>query len=241
MKKIIRYIVMLVALCGLIFSLYKIINWKKDVDDNKDTQEKIQEYVQVEPEKDEFKIDFDELSKRNSDTIAYVYVPNTNINYVVVKGTDNAFYLNHNFDKKKNSGGWMFMDYSNTGSINDKNIVIYGHNMKDGSMLANLRRTMNKEWYENSDNHLITYINKSGTYKYKVFSQYITTEAEEYYINTSFESDSAFKEFVKSIKKRSYVNYDLDIDSVKSVLTFSTCSSIGNGRVVMHSALVNEE
>ena len=240
MKKVIRFIILVLAVCGLCFSLIKIINWKKDVDDNKDTQEQIQEYVQIEPEKDEFNINFDELTKRNSDTIAYVYVPNTNINYVVVKGTDNAFYLNHNFDKKKNSAGWMFMDYSNTGDVSDKNIVIYGHNMKDGSMLANLRRTINKEWYENKDNHTITYINKNGIYKYKVFSQYITTEAEEYYITTSFESESSFKEFVKSIKRRSYNSYDLDIDSVKSILTFSTCSSVGDGRVVMHAALVNE-
>lgn len=241
MKKIIRFLIMTIAVIGFVFSLIKIINWKKDVDDNKDTQEEIQEFIQVEPEKDEFKIDFEELSKRNSDTIAYVYVPNTNINYVVVKATDNDFYLNHNFDKKKNSAGWIFMDYSNTGNVTDNNIVIYGHNMKDGSMLANLRRTINKEWYENKDNHTIIYINKNGTYKYKVYSQYITTEAEEYYIKTSFETNSAFKEFVKSTKRRSYNSYDLDIDSVKSVLTFSTCSSIGDGRVVMHAALINEE
>ncbi len=240
MKKIIRYIIIVIALCGVIFSLYKIINWKKDVDENRETQSELNEYVQVEPEKNEYNINFEELLKKNEDTVAYIYVPNTNINYVVVKGTDNEFYLNHNFDKKKNSGGWLFMDYTNTGDITDKNIVIYGHNMKDGSMLANLRRTINKDWYENTDNHTIVYVNKNGVYKYKVFSQYII-EAEEYYIKTSFESDEIFKTFVKTIKKRSYNKYDLDIDSTKSVLTLSTCSSIGDGRVVMHAALINEE
>ena len=240
MKKIIRYIIIVIALCGIVFSLYKILNWKKDVDDNRETQTEINEYVQVEPEKDEFNINFEELSKKNEDTIAYIYVPNTNINYVVVKGTDNEYYLGHNFDKKKNSGGWMFMDYTNTGDVTDKNIVIYGHNMKDGSMLANLRRTINKDWYENTDNHTLIYANKNGVYKYKVFSQYLI-EAEDYYINTYFESDEVFKNFVKTIKRRSYNSYDLDIDSVKSVLTLSTCSSIGDGRVVMHAALVNEE
>ena len=85
MKKIIRYIIIILALCGVVFSLYKIINWKQDVDDNRETQTEINEYVQVEPENDKFDINFDELSKKNSDTVGYIFVPNTNINYVVVK------------------------------------------------------------------------------------------------------------------------------------------------------------
>ena len=73
-------------------------------------------------------VDFNELIKKNSDTVAWIQVNNTNINYPVVKANDNDYYLNRSYDKKSNEAGWVFMDFRNSGTLNDKNTIIYAHN-----------------------------------------------------------------------------------------------------------------
>lgn len=239
-KKYIRIIVIILALCGIVYSLYHIIDWKKDNDSNKTVEETVSEYVEIDEETDDYKISFEDLEKINPDTIGYIYVPKLDISYVVVKGKDNSYYLKHNFEKEKNKGGWIFMDYSNTGDVTDKNIVIYGHNRLDGSMFAPLKKTLTKEWANDPENQTIIYINKKGTYKYKVFSQY-TIDAEDYYIKTKFDSDEEYKTFLNDMKKRSFFNHELNVDEVTSVITLSTCTNIKDGRVVLQAYLLNEE
>ena len=238
-KNVLRILIILLALVGIIYSLYHIFFWHKENEENKKVEETINEYVTIDEQKEEYEVNFDELSKINPDTIGYIYIPNSGISFVVVKGKNNSYYLNHNFEKEKNQGGWIFMDYSNTGEITDKNIVIYGHNRFNGSMFAPLKTIMGKDWYKNESNHTLIYVNRNGIHKYKVFSQY-TIEAEDYYITTSFDNDESFKEFVSTVKKRSQNKYDLDIDSVKSVITLSTCTNIGDGRIALHAALIEE-
>ena len=120
-------------LCLVCFSVatFKIIMWKLATDKNKDIKEEIEEKIEVIKEKDDqeekFKIDFKSLKEQNPDTIAYIKVNNTNIDYVVVKGKDNSYYLTHNFLKKWNVAGWIFADYHNKFDDTDKNIVIYGN------------------------------------------------------------------------------------------------------------------
>ena len=240
MKKVIRILIIILAVCGIVYSLWNIIGWKKDNDTNKNVEEQVSEYVSIDDETEDYDVSFEDLEKINPDTIGYIYVPNADISYIVVKGRDNSYYLNHNFEKEKNKGGWIFMDFTNTGEVTDKNIVIYGHNRLDGSMFAPLKKILNKEWANNPDNHTIIYINKKGTYKYKVFSQY-TIDDEDYYIKTTFDSDNEYKTFLNEMKKRSFYNYDLNIDEVKSVITLSTCTNIKDGRVVLQAYLLNEE
>lgn len=132
-----------VCLFGLIYSLINIINWKTDVDDNKKIIEDIKENIIIESKEEEqeakYNIDFKSLKEQNSDVVAYIKVNGTNIDYVVVKGNDNSYYLKHNFNKEYNVAGWIFSDYHNKFDENDKNIVIFGHNTKDGSTQMILR------------------------------------------------------------------------------------------------------
>ena len=72
--------------------------------------------------------------------------------YPVVRSTNNSFYLNHSFDKSKNLAGWIFADYKNKFDNTDKNIVIYGHNMRDDSMFGSLKNILNSDWYDNEEN-----------------------------------------------------------------------------------------
>ena len=232
-KKIIAMIFMVFFIILFIFSLYNIINWKVDTSKNKKIEKEIKEKINVE-KKDE--IDLDSLKKINQDTVVYLKVNNTNIDNVVLKTRDNDYYLNHNFNKEYNTGGWLFMDYRNKFDGTDRNIIIYGHNMKDGSMFGSLKNVLKKEWAENKDNLEITLISETEE-KYKVFSAYVI-DAEEYYITTDFNNQKEFASFLKELKSRSYYNFDEDISSTSQILTLSTCSS-KNKRVVLHAKKIS--
>lgn len=236
-KKIIIIILSLIFVVGIVFSLYKIINWKINVDENKGIQKELNKEVKVVD--DEYKIDFKMLKEKNPDTIAYIKVNSTNIDYVVVKGNDNSYYLRHNFEKNYNIAGWIFADYHNKFDGTDRNIIIYGHNTKDGSMFETLRNVLNKDWYENKDNYKVTLVTENKTYYYQVFSTY-TIVPEDYYINTVFSSDSEFGIFAKTLKSRSNYNYNVDVGANDKILTLSSCIGDGSKRVVLHAKLITE-
>ena len=230
-------IFIIICLIGLIYSLINIINWKKDVDDNKDILEEIKENIITNEENDLIKIDFKSLKEQNSDTIAYIKVNGTNIDYVVVKGNDNSYYLNHNFNKEYNVAGWIFSDYHNKFDETDKNIVIFGHNTKNGSMFGTLKNVLDKSWQDNKDNLEITLITEKGQYKYQVFSTY-SIMAEDYYINILFNSDDEYDRFVNEISSRSNYDYNVKVNSNDKILTLSSCIGDGKKRVVLHAKLI---
>lgn len=230
-------IFIIICLIGLIYSLVNIINWKKDVDDNKDILEEIKENITINEEDDLIKIDFKSLKEQNSDVISYIKVNGTNIDYVVVKGNDNSYYLNHNFNKEYNVAGWIFSDYHNKFDETDKNIVIFGHNTKDGSMFGTLKNVLDKSWQDNKDNLEITLVTEKGQYKYQVFSTY-SIIAEDYYINTLFNSDDEYSRFVNEISSRSNYDYNVEVNSNDKILTLSSCIGDGKKRVVLHAKLI---
>ena len=132
------------------------------------------------------------------------------------------------------------MDYHNKLDGNDKNIVIYGHNTRDGSMFGSLKNVVQKEWYQNKENYLIKLVLENKIVTYQVFSTY-TIKVEDYYINTIFKNDDEFNDFVNTIKKRSVYNYPVDVNSKDSILTLSTCTGNGTSRMVLHAKLINIE
>ena len=241
-KSIIAKFIIFVSLIGIIYSSYDIIKWKRNVKENTEIKEQINKSIEIIPNEEtqetEYVVDFVSIKERNSDAVAYLKVNNTNIDYIVVKGQDNTYYLNHNFDKKYNPAGWVFADYHNRFDGTDKNIVVYGHNMKDGSMFNTLKATLKSDWYKNSNNHKITFITEDKKYFYEVFSTY-TILAEDYYINTIFTSDEEYEAFLKKIKSRSVYNYKVDLTTEDRILTLSSCIGNGEKRVVLHAKLIN--
>ena len=237
--KVIDLFFMIVCLFFFIFSLVHIINWKLNNRANKKINEITHEYITVGGE-DKYKIDFDKLKDINSDVIGYIRVNGTNIDYVVVQGKDNEYYLSKNLEKKDNKSGWIFLDYKNKLDGTDKNIIIYGHNTVDKSMFGSLKNVLKEEWFNNKNNHEIVFVTESGLVKYKVFSTY-KIDNEEFYIKTDFTSDEEYKNFIKKIKKRSYFDFDVDTENVSQILTLSTCSNQGKKRVVLHAIKVDEE
>lgn len=237
-SKILITLIQIVLIAVIIFSGIKIIEWIKSNKKNKDIMSEIKENVVINNEMDsnneEYKIDFAKLKQKNSDAIAWIKVNGTDIDFPVVKGNDNSYYLTHNFDKEKNKAGWIFADYRNKFDGTDKNIIIYGHNMKNGSMFASLKDVIKEEWYNNENNKYIALITENENCKYQVFSVY-QIETEEYYLQTNI---SNFKEFVEKIKGRSKKDFNVDIKETDSILTLSTCADNTKYRVVLHAVKV---
>ena len=234
-KVILNIIIYMILLFVLIYSGIKIFKWYKDKTNNNKIAEQIKSTVIVEDEnKEEYTVDFDKLKEQNNETVAWIKVNNTNVEYPVVRSTNNSFYLNHSFDKSKNSAGWIFADYRNKFDNTDKNIVIYGHNMRDGSMFGSMKNILNSEWYDNEENTDITLYTENEKSIYKVFSIY-KIESEDYYIKTEFSNDNEFEKFIETLKKRSIKNFNIDISKEDSILTLSTCANNNKYRVVLHA------
>ena len=243
-KIIIGAIVSIGCLIGIIYSVFKILNWKENVEDNQNIKEQIEDNNIIATDEDEedasYDIDFNSLKEQNTDTIAYLKVNGTCIDYIVVKGYNNSYYLNHNFNKEYNIAGWIFADYHNTFDNTDRNIIIYGHNMEDGSMFGTLQSILYKDWYGNTDNHKVILVTEQGQYEYKVFSTY-SIEAEDYYINTQFYNNDEFNKFVNILKSRSIYDYGTEVSGEDKILTLSSCIGDGTMRVVLHAKLIESE
>ena len=241
MKKRIISILMLslfiACIIGIIYAGYNIIVWKKNVDRNKVIKKKISEAITIDENasniEDKYNVDFEELKKQNGDTVAYLKVNNTNIDYVVVRGQDNSYYLNHNFYNEYNIAGWIFADFNNLLDGTDRNIVIYGHSTADGSMFGTLSKVLNRDWQENKDN-LIVFITEEEKALYQVFSTY-TIVPEDYYINTYFNNDEEFADFIDELKSRSNYDYNVSVNASDSILTLSSCNLTGSKRIVLHA------
>ena len=181
-------IMQLIFLILLIYSSLCIIVWAKNNKENKEIISNIEKSVEIDSTNDEehkYKVNFEKLKQENSDTVAWLKVENTNIEIPVVQAKDNSYYLTHNFNKKYNVAGWVFADYKNKFDETDKNIVVYGHNMRDDSMFGSLKNVINEEWYDNKDNQYITFITENEYQTYQIFSIY-QTEKEDYYIDLVF-------------------------------------------------------
>ena len=241
-KKLFNVVMRIIELIFLILLVYSSINifkWYNNNKENKQIINEIAESVTINQETNEekkYKINFEELKQKNSDTVAWLKVENTNIEFPIVQANNNSYYLTHNFDKKYNVAGWIFADYKNKLDGTDRNIVVYGHNMRNNSMFGSLKDVITEEWYNNEENKYITFVTENDYQTYQVFSVY-QIKTEDYYIQTEFKSNE-FTEFIDTITKRSKKDFGINVSKEDTILTLSTCSNNNKYRVVLHSVRV---
>lgn len=262
-KKLIWQIILILSLTIALVCIIKILFWNKDnnkIDEiNKDintkkivkeTKSETAENINPPESKEDdywyyinmdmMSVDFNELKQKNSDTVGFIKVNGTNVNYPIVQSNDNTYYLKHAFDKSKNSAGWVFADYRNNMVNFDKNTVIYGHSRSNQTVFGSLKKVLNKSWYGNKDNHIIKLSTPTENTLWQIISIY-TIKPESYYITTKF-SNSQFQTFVKTIKERSQINFSGTINENDKILTLSTCEDVaGTTRLVIHAKLIKLE
>ncbi|EAE7074100.1 class B sortase [Listeria monocytogenes] len=178
------------------------------------------------------------LRKLNKDMAGWLTIADTEIDYPILQSTDNDYYLHHNYKNEKARAGSIFKDYRNTNEFLDKNTIIYGHNMKDGSMFADLRKYLDKDFWEKHPT--FSYESGLANYKVEIFAVYETT-TDFYYIETEFPGANDFDNYLQKVRGQSIYKSNVEVSGKDRIITLSTCDTekdYEKGRMVIQGKLV---
>lgn len=176
----------------------------------------------TEDDGDGFTIDFEALQAENPDCAAWIRIPGLDISYPVMQGEDNDYYLHHTFSGQELTAASIFMDCHNAADFSDMNTIIYGHNMKTGSMFGKLH-WMEKEEYQESVEYFIIYT-PEGAYRYDIFSVFNTSDIS--YTIYHGESEE-YAEYVQELKENSLYETGIQVSGQDRTVILSTCTSRG--------------
>ena len=178
----------------------------------------------------------EELKSINSNYEMWIQIPNTEINYPIVQAEDNEYYLKHNFKNESNMSGTIFVDYRNN-IDEDKNIIVYGHNMRNGTMFNNITKFKEDSFFNSNDT--INIIRNNTLYQYEIFSVYVEDESKVS-LDIEFIDDEAFVKYVSNEGLKSMYNKDITISKEDKIITLVTCSYEYTGaRTILVAKLKN--
>lgn len=181
-------------------------------------------------------VDFNGLKSLNPDIVAWIQFEHMDISYPVVRGGDNDYYLTHTFRKTENSAGAIFMDCDNNSDMSDYNTIIYGHNMKNGSMFGLLGRYKEEEYYPGRDCFWI--YTPEVDYRYQIFSCH-EPQADDSNVYTIWKSSEKFDTYVNHALKVAKYNTNVSVNGEDRVVTLSTCTKRGSDyRFVVQGKLI---
>ncbi len=184
-------------------------------------------------------VDFNKLTKINNETKGWLKINGTNVSYPFVQTNNNDFYLNHSFDKSKNSAGWVFLDYRNNIANLNLNTILYAHGRLDNTMFGSIRSILNNGWLANSNNFVIKMVTNKEKTVWQVFSVYhIPTTSD--YLQIDFSDNREFEEFLEIIKNRSSYDFKTKLTSDDQIITLSTCYN-NTEKIVVHAKLIKRE
>lgn len=173
------------------------------------------------PEEPPITVDFTSLQEINSDVIGWLYCADTEINYPVVQGEDNDYYLHRLLDGTSSSSGTVFMDYLGAADFSDDNSMLYGHNMKNGTMFQCLLEYAEQSYY---DQHPAMYLlTPEGDYRVDVFAGF-TTSADSWPYVLRFGTDAEHEAYLEKAISSSDFTADIAPALEDLLLTLSTCS-----------------
>lgn len=262
-RRIYGLIICFIAITLLSYSGFQIWKWNLDNKKTSKQEKEIKDVVKVEevPASDEdtlvnspqdknndywnyiklplINVNFDELLTKNSDTVAFLKVNGTNINYPVVQSNDNSYYLTHSYDKSKNDAGWVFLDYRNDINNLSQNTIIYAHGRWDTTMFGSLKNVFKNDWYNKTDNYVIHLSTPSYNSLWQVFSVY-SIPTETYYLTSNFGTTESFQTFLNTIEGRSKWNFNAEVNTNDKILTLSTCYN-DKEKVVLHAKLIKTQ
>lgn len=174
---------------------------------------------------------YEELKSINPDYNFWITVEDAAIDYPVVQGEDNDFYLSNDFYKENSISGTIFLDYKN--NLEDKNLILYGHNMRDGSMFAAINKFKEKDFFDSGKIKIVT---ENEERIYEVFSVFVE-DANNINLQSKFNSEEDYIGYINELKKKSYYKKEIDSD-FSNIITLYTCSyEFENARTIVCAVL----
>ena len=179
------------------------------------------------------------LQEQYEEMVGWIKIENTKVDYPIMQAANNEFYLTHNYEGEKLRAGSIFLDYRNDPSLSDRHSIIYGHDMRNGSMFGQLHQYEEQSFANSNRQFTIELGNERLTLE--VFSAYVTT-TDFYYIETEFTNES-YEQFVQTIKDKSVITYDGNLNVNDQIITLSTCVSDNQSdeRFVVHAKVVERK
>ena len=258
-KRILFWICMFIGIGCVAF----VIGWTISQKQNADVYETMQEEAVTAPDADsvpdledvpdpvlqdekepvEIPIDFEKLWETNEHIYAWIRIPGTVIDYPVLQHpTDDAYYLDHTVERTEGLPGSIYTESGNAQDFTDVNTVIYGHNMKNGSMFGDLNLYKDPD-YLHEHKEVILYT-PEHIYTYEVFAA-VTYDNRHILQGFDFTKDSGLTEFLDSLKESrnmsNYMDEDVSITSKDRIITLSTCNGNSSQRFLVEAVLVEEQ
>ena len=249
---IIRRIILVISVGVFIFAAYNLINiflayHKADVIYNNIQQDVLDEdshtKVVIGEDEQEVEIPFtynhQALLNINSQGIGYIYIPSIDCRLPMVQGDDNDYYLTHTFNKEYSANGCLFEDYRINGGLSASQIIIYGHNMRNGAMFGKLKNYQDYSFWNNSGNDVLYIYTGNVIKEYKIFSCYISETISDTY-TFNFPTLESMRDYAVNMKAKSMYDTGVDVSTATQVITLSTCTNDGEQRFIVHGMYVGE-
>lgn len=172
-------------------------------------------------------LDWDELREKNPDIYAWIYVPDTTVDYPVLQHpTDNTYYLDHNMDGTKGYPGCIYTEDFNSRDFSDIHTVIYGHNLKDKTMFSTLHNFEDAELFQ--EDHYIFIYTEEDVFVYQIFAAY---EFGSIHLldNYDYTNEYIYEDYLRQIYQAtdgvSNIRRDIEVTAKDKIVTLSTCTA----------------
>ena len=234
-------ILLIVAVCVMIFSGFQLFKILKGYHDGRSEYKDIEEIsITQDEEDDRYRVDFDALWEINPDVVGWIrFDEPAVISYPLVQGKDNSEYLNRTFKGFPNTVGSIFLDVNNRSDFSDRNTLIYGHYMRNGTMFNELDQYREEEFWKKYPCFYI-YTPDGKESKYHIYSV-AEVVAGEMSHRSAFADDADFENFLEETKNVSFYDTGVELDKDSKVVTLSTCTRASDEhRLVVHGVKVEE-
>ncbi len=236
-NKIAKIIFIIIFILSVLYICFRIFSNKTDgneildsidVDDSQKTEEISERMLQIQ-----------DLKKENNEIIGWLEIQNTDINFPVLQGTDNEYYMKHTYKKEYSNDGSIFLDKDYNWNLPSSNLLLYGHNNKNGNMFQNLLKYKEESYYKEHPNIKFTTLDNDSEYEIiSVFLSRVYYKDEKdvfryyYFINANNEEE--YNYYINESKKASLYNIEKTAKYGDQLLTLSTCEySQEDGRFVI--------
>lgn len=245
-SNIVSNIILVIAIVVFAVSAYKLYGIFSEYNKGDKEYQKIQDLVINTERKDDtkeetFSVDFEKLLEMNSDVVGWIrFDEPSEINYPVVQGRDNEEYLKRTFEANTNKLGTLFVDVNNPGDFSGRNTFIYGHNMKNGSMFAQLLKYKDDSFYKEHP-YFYIYTPDGKVRTYEIFSAGVVKDTSDSYI-MDYADDAAFQTYIDYIKQQSAYPTSAEVTTASKIVSLSTCTNVRDDeRFLVHGVMIKEE